>query len=70
MDTKEQATVDASNVRAKSGPLGELSEQYDVKVVVKSDGESESATHKHVSRKERRGRFQSRHRKDSPKKDD
>ncbi|KHJ89807.1 hypothetical protein OESDEN_10356 [Oesophagostomum dentatum] len=69
-DSKEKVTVDATNIRGKSGPLGELSDQYEVKVM-KSEGAGEAASGEHISRKERRGRFRSQHRsaKDTSKKD-
>ncbi|KAL6735370.1 hypothetical protein Aduo_005820 [Ancylostoma duodenale] len=68
-DTREKVTVDASNVRGRSGPLGDLSEQYDVKVV-KSEGETEVAKGEHTTRKERRGRFWKKSEKDPSKKED
>ncbi|KAK6049618.1 hypothetical protein COOONC_12874 [Cooperia oncophora] len=52
-----KTTVDASNVRGTGGPLGELSQEYEVQLV-KSEGEEEAEKgNKTEDRKERRGRF-------------
>ncbi|PIO65701.1 hypothetical protein TELCIR_12611 [Teladorsagia circumcincta] len=50
-----KTTVDASNIRGSGGPLGELSQEYDVQLVKSEDEtakENQSGT-----RQERRGRF-------------
>ncbi|KAK6052433.1 plasmid Maintenance Protein [Cooperia oncophora] len=50
-----KTTVDASNVRGTGGPLGELSQEYEVQLV-KSEGEEEAEKgNKTEDRKERRG---------------